>query len=294
MPTVATNQQLISWTPAGTDLRAWIDGLGAKFATFDLQDSGCVSYGIEAGSIWLFVKTSTTDAAASSIRRALRFHSAVRHPAIVAPLAAHRFPDDRVALVYPWREGRVLYPTTTLGSAIRTDPTGPMVAFRARPVTQILAALDTILHAHVTISAAGFVAVDLYDGCFLYDDERLAMHLVDLDEYRPGPFTVAADRLPGSSRFMAPEEHRRGAVIDERTTVHALGRTLRLLLDAGDAEQDWRGTDDQLAVICRATDPDPAHRHTTVIELLDAWRSATGPVGVAGEANSTPEGAATG
>lgn len=49
------------------------------------------------------------------------------------------------------------------------------------------------------------------DGCFLYDDERLAMHLVDLDEYRPGPFTVTADRLPGSSRYMAPEECRRVA-----------------------------------------------------------------------------------
>ncbi|WP_019901875.1 hypothetical protein [Salinispora arenicola] len=41
--------------------------------------------------------------------------------------------------------------------------------------------------------------------------------------YGPSP-SVPIGRLPGSRRYMAPEEFVRGAVIDQRTTVYALGR----------------------------------------------------------------------
>lgn len=82
------------------------------------------------------------------------------------------------------------------------------------------------------IAAAGWVPVDLYDGCFLYDFATSTMRLIDLDEYRPGPFVLDSDRLSGSRRYMAPEEYVRGALIDQRTGVHALGRTLHELLDS--------------------------------------------------------------
>lgn len=76
----------------------------------------------------------------------------------------------------------------------------------------------------------------------LYDLNEHRMVLCDVDEYRVGPFAREADRLPGSTRCMAPEEFVRGSLIDIRTTVFALGRALRLLLDAGDEEKEWRGT----------------------------------------------------
>ncbi|MGW5434528.1 hypothetical protein ACWET9_46705 [Streptomyces sp. NPDC004059] len=56
---------------------------------------------------------------------------------------------------------------------------------------------------------AGFVAVGLYDGCMLYDFDEHRMSLCDLDEYRASPFVLNADRLPGSTRYMAPEEFAR-------------------------------------------------------------------------------------
>ncbi|MFI6933292.1 serine/threonine protein kinase [Streptomyces sp. NPDC050287] len=96
-------------------------------------------------------------------------------------------------------------------------------------------------------------------------------------EYRPGPFVPAADRLPGSRRFMAPEEWRRGAVIDIRTTVYVLGRTARLLLDAGDDERAFLGTAAQLTVIERATRADPGERFGGARELAAAWRAASEP-----------------
>ncbi|WP_208641189.1 hypothetical protein [Micromonospora arborensis] len=99
------------------------------------------------------------------------------------------------------------------------------------------------------------------------------MRLIDLDEYRPGPFVLDADRLPGSRSYMAPEEFVRGALIDERTTVHLLGRTLHHLLDSA---QGWRGNGDQRRVVDRATESAPATRYPNVPALVRAWRLAAG------------------
>ncbi|CAN5190996.1 hypothetical protein BH20ACT5_BH20ACT5_17790 [soil metagenome] len=126
-----------------------------------------------------------------------------------------------------------------------------MARFRRLPVGEVESVIDRILDAHVVVERAGFVAVDFYDGCVLYDFGRREVHLLDFDEYRPGPF-VAAAQLSGSRRFMAPEEIGVGGRIDSRTTVFTLGRAARLLLDAGDDEAAWRGTAAQLAVVRRA------------------------------------------
>jgi serine/threonine-protein kinase len=212
------------------------------FAVFDRQDSGCLSYGVErAGRRW-FVKTATEPRAAGPMTRVVALHRAVRHPAIVRPVA-------------------VLNAATVQGG-----DRSALERFRRLPADEIRRALDAILDAHVAIAAAGWISVDLYDGCFLYDFDDRRMHLVDLDEYRPGPFVLDADRLPGSRRYMAPEEWARGATIDERTTVHHLGRTVQLLLTD-------RGTDRERTVAALATDPDPVRRHPTVAALVADWRS---------------------
>ncbi|TXS22164.1 hypothetical protein EAO71_25580 [Streptomyces sp. ms191] len=152
-----------------------------------------------------------------------------------------------------------------------------MARFRAQPLAQINAALESLISAHLAVEDAGCVAVDLCDGCMLYDFDQQRMKLCDLDEYRPGPFTLEADRLPGTSRYMAPEEFARGSLIDIRTTVFNLGRALHLLLDAGDEETQWRGTPAQLTVITTATAVEPDKRLPTVSALADAWHAAGNP-----------------
>ncbi len=112
--------------------------------------------------------------------------------------------------------------------------------------------------------------MDLYDGCFLYDFDHSKMWLIDLDEYRPGLFVLEEARLPGSERYMAPEEWLRGATIDERTTVFTLGRALHHLLDS---EHGWRGRKSQRKVIDRANAPDPPERYADVASLVAAWQA---------------------
>ena len=176
-------------------------------------------------------------------------------------------------LVYPWLDGELLNHATRSGSGVRTEPTSPFARFRALPVRRVEAVLGALLDAHIAVAAAGFVAVDLYDGSFMYDFLTHRFRLIDLDEYRPGPF-VTHRRLPGSRRFMAPEEYGGGS-IDERTTVFVLGRAIRLLLDAGDSEQGWRGNEGQLAVVEGATQTAPDQRIRTVTALRDTWNRAT-------------------
>ncbi|MFI9027713.1 serine/threonine protein kinase [Streptomyces sp. NPDC053560] len=247
--------------------------VGEVFAAGPVHDSGCRTYGVRLpdGERWC-VKEAVTDAAEESLDRGWAFHRAVRHPVIVPQVHRLRV-GARSAVVLPWRDGESLYHRVPAAGPGQR-PGGALARFRALPVARVLAALDAILDAHLAVEQAGYVAVDFYDGAVLYDFATHTPHLVDLDEYRRGPFAVQADRLPGSRRFMAPEESVRGAVIDIRTTVFTLGRTARLLLDAGDEERAWRGTPRQRAVITRATCADPPHRHSGVQQFVEEWRAA--------------------
>ena len=253
-------------------LGAYLARIGDVFRVFGKQDSGCMAYGVrlpDRDERW-FVKTAVAAAGRRSLERAWGFHQAVRHPVIVPQVHRIALPDGS-GVVMPWLDGEVLYDPAERGRGDRTSPGSPMARFRSLPVARIEAAFARVLDAHLVVEAAGYVAVDLYDGALLYDFAAEEMRLIDLDEYRPGPFVLDAERLPGSTRFMALEEYERGSTIDIRTTVHVLGRMARLLLDAGDEERAWRGTPAQLRVLERATHPDPGERFAGVREFADAW-----------------------
>jgi hypothetical protein len=200
------------------------------------------------------------------MERAVRFHAAVSHPVIVRPVHVVRRRDD-VRLVYPWREGWVLHQATVGGS----DRSG-LEAVRALATDEVRSVVSAVIDAHREVAARGLVSVDLYDGCLLYDVDARRVWLIDLDEYRPGPFVLDADRLPGSRRYMAPEELRRGAVIDERTMVFTLGRMVSELFDS---PHGWRGTTAERAIAESATSQHPIDRYSTVDALAAAWQRAS-------------------
>ncbi len=132
-----------------------------------------------------------------------------------------------------------------------------------------------LVDLHVSLAAVGWVAVDLYDGCLIYDFSTASLAVIDLDTYRRGPSVNDMGRMFGSSRYMAPEEHEHGAVIDERTTVFTLGRLVwhfgtRLTEDAA----DFCGPSDLADVVRRACRPSPTDRYASVAELGRAWTSS--------------------
>jgi serine/threonine-protein kinase len=231
---------------------------------FDQQDSGSVSWGVTAAGRRWFVKQAGSRRAHDSLANCLRLHEHVHHDAIVRPVRV--FEGERRTLLYPWVPGTVLNAATRAG----TDRSG-LDRFRSLPLAPVLDAITAVLDTHQLVADAGFVAIDFYDGCLLYDFDALTVRLIDLDEYRPGPFILDEERLPGSRSYMAPEELRRGAVIDERTTVFNLGRMIQHLLDA---PTGWRGSPTQAAIRKRATADAPAARFRTVAELNAAWTAS--------------------
>ena len=245
----------------------FLASVGTVGRTWREQDSGCISLRVDSGPRSWFVKYASTTEAATSLLGATRFHRSVGHPAIIPLVHSFRAASGPV-LVYPWVDGEVLYdPVAAPGEEGRGAPESAHLRFRSMPPNRIIAALTTIIEAHVAVVAAGYVAGDFYDGCVIYDFGAHRVWLCDLDEYRPGPFVLSVQRLPGSTRFMAPEESTAGATTDQRTTVFNLGRAIQELV--GNAANSSIAE-----VAAAATATKPERRHPTVGALAAAWRDA--------------------
>lgn len=250
---------------------AWLESTGTVFACFDRQDSGNVSYGVEADRQRYFVKTAgppgTPGLPLSHAERiallgnAERLARSVSHPALTRFLQSGECAWGR-ALIYEWADGEHLHAKREQ----RNDPDTAWQRFLHLPLGERLAVVRTLLDLHVALAATGWVTGDFYDGCLLYDFERKRIHVFDLDNYRNGPYRNTMGRMFGSTRFMAPEEFELGRLIDERTTVFALGRTMKLFL-GGVAKP-------VMDVATRATDGVPAQRHPTVAALAAEFAAA--------------------
>lgn len=225
-------------------------GLGEVFARIETHFN--VVYGVQTADRCYFVKpTPDPDVLGNAVRMA----AAIEHPA-VPPLRRVIETAEAPARVYDWVDGEALG---------RRDPGHER--FCALPVREICAGLSVVFDVHRAAVEAGWVAVDFYDSSLIYDFAAAQMWVIDLDLYRDRPFRNEMARMYGSSRFMAPEEFELGALIDERTTVFTMGRTIQVFLGE-------RATAEIAAVAGRACDPERARRWGSVREFADAWESA--------------------
>lgn len=265
-----------------TDLApaAYLSAGGAIFATFDArtQDSGNVSFGVEADGRRWFVKTAGDpadpvpflphDERVALLENAERLARSVTHPALPALHGVVQSAWGPM-LVYDWVVGELI----RTPAARRGDPASPLQRFRSLPPDELTAAIDTVIDLHQALCGAGWVACDFYDGSLMYDFSTRTIRVIDLDSYHLGPFTNEMGRMFGSTRFMAPEEFERGARIDERTTVFNLGRAISVFLGDGELSRaGFRGDGTQHQAMTRACSPDPAARFQSVAALARAWR----------------------
>lgn len=258
--------------PAEEFLRATDD----VFAVFDerTRDSGNRSYGVALAGQRYFVKTAgNRDARATLdhservalLRNAVDLAHSCEH-ACMPPLHAVIEASDGPLLVYEWRDGELLGAPTPR----RADPTSAFQRFRSLPPAEIERSLGVVFDLHRKLADAGWIASDFYDGSLLYDFTTASPHVIDLDHYQRGPFPNRMGRMFGSTRFMAPEEHVLGELIDERSTVYTLGRTAMVFL--GDVNgQSFGGIPARLEVVRRATHQHRRHRFESVAAFVDAW-----------------------
>jgi serine/threonine-protein kinase len=255
---------------------------GSVFARFgaDTQDSGNVSYGLAVEGSRYFVKTAGDPDDASPylshpdrvglLHNAARLASSVTHP-VLAPWHGIVDSAEGPMLVYGWRDGEHLGTT----SSERDDPGTAFQRFRALTSDEILIVLDQLFDLHETLTEAGWIEGDFYDGALLYDFQAQELSVMDLDSYRLGPYRNDMGRMFGATRFMAPEQFELGALIDERTTLFVMARTALVLLSDGTLDPvRFRGSPSQLAVLGRAVSPAPADRQRDYAEFSQQWRRA--------------------
>lgn len=267
-------------TVAAAPMARVVSGLGRTFAVFDAhtQDSGNVSYGVrdDGGTRW-FVKTSGDPVDSpggrpnherrQSLRRSAAVSHAVSHQALI-PVERLIEAADGVLTVSSWFDGQLLHSRPDR----RADPDEPFVRFQRLPADEIIRALDSVIDLHVALNDAGWTAGDLYDGSLLYDFTRRAITVIDLESYRQGSYVNTVGWLPGSTRFMAPEEFTKGSLIDARTTIFTLGRMVEVFLLTHHPDQ--RAAAD---LAHRATQPDRARRPDSLARFQDEWHAAADP-----------------
>jgi len=253
--------------------------------SFLTQDSGNISWIVEAPEGRLFIKTAGTGAPPPAgapvpysdhpgrvrlLRNAVDLARSCDHPALPALLNVIESPEGPM-LVYRAVPGELIGGPTEL----RADPASAYQRFAGLPAAAQLPAFDTLIDLHQALAGLGWVAGDLYDGCLILDFGTLTLHVVDLDAYRRGPSRNDMGRMFGSRRFMAPEEFQLGALLDQRTTVFTLGRLVRhFTTRLTDDTRCFDGPDALAAVVAQAVQPAPEDRFPTVAAFASAWQSA--------------------
>ena len=249
------------------------------------QDSGNVSWLVESGSQRLFVKTAGTvqppapgapvphlDHAGRVrlLRNAIDIARSCDHHALPELLNVIESPAGPV-LVYEAATGDLV----GVPSQERGNPASPYQRFAHLPAPVLLGLFDTLIDLHVALATAGWVAGDLYDGCLIVDFEAPDLRIIDLDSYRHGATTNEMGRMFGSTRFMAPEEFRLGAHVDERTTVFTLGRIVwHFATRLTENRAEFCGSDRLAEVVQKASQPSPTDRQASVADFDNSWFAA--------------------
>jgi len=260
----------------------YLRSVGKVFVEFGelTQDSGNVSYGVQIAGERYFVKTAGRpddtrpflkhEARVALLRNAVRLSGSCRHPTLPRLYKTIESPSGPL-LVYQWLEGELL----GAPRARRDDPESAFQRFRSLPAATIQVILDAIFDLHYELAGAGWIAVDFYDGCLIYDFKSGSLGIVDLDTYNESPFHNRMGRMYGSTRFMAPEEFELGALIDERTNIFVMGRTALIFLSDGALNAEaFRGTRALFEVVARACEPERSRRFDSIAEFYRAWRDA--------------------
>ena len=204
---------------------------GEVFRVFDDQDSGNLCFGVRKGERKYFVKFAGAPTeqyagdpkdAVARLRAAVQVYRDLAHPHLIRLVDAEEV-GGGYAAVFEWVDGACwgrMYPLSREKFLQLSDP-------------DRLEGFDAILDFHIHVAERGYVAIDFYDGCVMYDFGARKTYICDVDFYAKRPYVNTMGRMWGSSRFMSPEEFTSGAVIDEVSNVYAMGAAAFELFGGG-------------------------------------------------------------
>jgi len=252
---------------------AFLDAYGVPFVVFDQQDSGNLCFGVEKDGKRLFLKMAgahttrmhgTAEQAIERMRRLGKVYEDLAHPVLI-PLIEHREIPGGYLQVYQWFDG------VCMGKQY-----GSHERFLALPVPEKLDIYRHILDFHVAVVERGYTAIDFYDACLLYDFDARTVRICDIEMYQKGPVPNQVGRMPGSTRYMSPEEFTMGATVDELSNVYCMGAAAFNLLGGvmDHSYEKWTASRELFDVAVKAASQEREDRYPTLRAYAMDWDRA--------------------
>ena len=247
---------------------------GTVFKVFDEQESGNMCFGVVDGGKKRFVKFAGAPTmracvsqaeAVALLKAAEPMYRDLAHPNLVTFIDAEEV-GGGFAMVFEWTDAE----------CIHRDYPASRENFLRTPLQARVNMFEAILDFHARVAAAGYVAIDFYEGGILYDFARETVMICDIDLYAKRPYVNRMGRLWGSSRFMSPEEFIHGATIDEITNVYTMGATAFVLLSNSDRSPEaWPFRRELYHIVRRAVSDDRNQRQPSIQKLIEEWQAAS-------------------
>lgn len=255
---------------------------GTPFCVFDKNISGNIGFGMDDGQVRRFVKIAglptlyyagSPSDAVRTLRRAANLYHELSHPSLIRLTDAYEM-DSLYVAVFHWENGDCLYDHWNF-EAYRAHPEicSPAARFRALSLDKRMETLEIMLSFLQLASEHGYVSIDYYDGSILYDFDREIPHICDIDFFEKSPCVNTRGLMWGDDKFRAPEEYRRGAVLDDTTNVYRAGAMAFYCLadPVTRAPDTWSAEKELYEIAKKATSSAKACRHPSVAAFMDEW-----------------------
>ena len=253
---------------------SFISKYGKVFKVFDEQDSGNICFGVQSEDSKYFIKfagvptersNTDKDEAIKRMKDAVSTYQDLAHPLLTRLITAEEI-GGGFAMAFDWVDAECMCKMYPLSRE----------KFMQMPLDTKMQVFDDILDFHIYTAKRGYVAVDFYDGCIMYDFNLCRTVICDIEFYEKMPYVNSMGRMWGSSRFMSPEEFKLGAVIDEVTNVYTMGATaFEFFGDSRDrCLEKWTLGKDLFDVAQKATNNDRSRRQQSIEQFVAEWSAA--------------------
>jgi len=252
---------------------SFLSKYGRVFKVFDDQDSGNICFGMANGADKCFVKFAGAPTARANVppqeavermKQTAQIYMDLAHPNLTGLISTEEI-GGGFACVFEWMDAECFgmqYPQSRekflqLGNETR------------------LQVFDDILAFHSHVAQQGYVAIDFYDGCIMYDFANNKTIICDVEFYAKAPYVNDMGRMWGSSRFMSPEEFQLGAAIDEVTNVYAMGATAFELFGSNHDRsfEKWMLNKALFDIATKAVSLERGNRQQSVQQFIDEWQA---------------------
>jgi len=245
---------------------------GKAFKVFDAQDSGNMCFGVANNGDKYFVKFAGAPTMRSNVSpkevidrmtKTTQIYKDLAHPTLIKLINTEEI-GGGTAMIFKW------YNADCMGRMYHLS----REKFLKMDNKTRLQVFDDILTFHAHVIKQGYVAIDFYDGCIMYDFDKNQTTICDIEFYSKSPYINKMGRMWGSSRFMSPEEFQLGAVIDEITNVYTMGATaFELFGDNRDrCIEKWVLSKELFDVAKKAVNDERGNRQQSIAQFIAEWR----------------------